>query len=224
MLFKCKAALANGMGGFSIEEIEIDEPEADEVIVQIKAAGLCHTDYDSLKWGKQLVMGHEGAGVVVKTGNAVAEVSSGDRVLLNWATPCGHCFQCLEGNQHICENNSPVVAGNNGYSGGHAHLSGTKWKGEAVERSFNLGTLSEYAIVKATAVVKNTSSQLSFEAASIIGCGIMTGYGSVVNAAKVKPGSSVVVLGTGGVGLSVVQGARISGATRIIAIDINQQQ
>jgi len=224
MLLKCKAALANGTGGFSIEEMEIDEPEADEVIVQMKAAGLCHTDYDSLNWGKRLVMGHEGAGIVMKTGDAVTEVSSGDRVLLNWATPCGHCFQCLEGNQHICENNSPVVAGNNGYSAGHAHLFGTKWKGEAVERSFNLGTLSEYAIVKATAVVKNISSHLSFEAASIIGCGVMTGYGSVVNAAKVKPGSSVVVLGTGGVGLSVVQGARISGATRIIAIDINQQR
>jgi Zn-dependent alcohol dehydrogenase len=224
MLLKCKAALANGIGGFSIEEIEIDEPEADEVIVQMKAAGLCHTDYDSLKWGKRLVMGHEGAGVVIKTGDAVAGVSAGDKVLLNWATPCGHCFQCLEGNQHICENNSPVVAGKNGYSAGLAHLSGTEWKGEAVERSFNLGTLSEYAIVKATAVVKNISPRLSFEAASIIGCGVMTGYGSVVNAAKVKPGSSVVVLGTGGVGLSVVQGARISGATRIIAIDINQQR
>src|SRR5690606_22546280 len=113
-------------------------------------------------------------------------------------------------NQNICENQSPVVAGSNGYSPGHAHLSGTTWKGQPIERSFNLGTISEYTIVKSSAVVKNHSLKMSFPAASIIGCGVMTGYGSVVNAAKVQPGTSVVVLGTGGVGLNVIQGARIS--------------
>jgi S-(hydroxymethyl)glutathione dehydrogenase/alcohol dehydrogenase len=113
------------------------------------------------------------------------------------------------------------VAGNNGYTPGHAHLAGTKWKGEPIIRSFNLGTLSEYALVKQSSVVLNRSPKMSFPAAAIIGCGVMTGYGSVVNAAKVRPGSSVVVLGVGGVGLNVIQGARISGADRIIAIDVN---
>lgn len=220
----CKAALADGAGSFVIDEIEIQDPQADEVIVKMKAAGLCHTDHDSLKWGKVIVMGHEGAGVIYKVGKGVTEVKPGDPVILNWATPCGHCFQCLEGNQHICENNSPVVAGGNGYTPGHAHLAGTTWKGKPVERSFNLGSLSEYVIVKSSAVVKNASTTMSFQAASIISCGVMTGYGSVVNAAKVKPGSSVVVLGTGGVGLNVIQGARISGASKIIAIDINPQR
>jgi S-(hydroxymethyl)glutathione dehydrogenase/alcohol dehydrogenase len=117
-----------------------------------------------------------------------------------------------------------VVAGGNGYSAGHAHLAGTIWNGLPVERSFNLGTLSEYAIVKSSAVVKNHSSKMSFPAASIISCGVMTGYGSVVNAAKVRPGSSVVVIGTGGVGLNVIQGARISGATKIFAVDINSER
>src|SRR3546814_8832322 len=107
---------------------------------------------------------------------------------------------------------SSVAAGAKGYTPGHAQLSGTRWKGEPVERSFNLGTFSEYALVKALAVVKNPSASMPFAAASIISCGVMTGYGSVVNAAKVKPGSSVVVLGAGGVGLNVIQGARISGA------------
>ncbi len=221
MALVCKGALADGRGNFMIDDIEVSEPEADEVIVRMKAAGLCHTDHDSMRWGKPIVMGHEGAGVVFKTGKDVSGLLPGDPVILNWATPCGYCFQCLEGNQHICEKNSPVVAGGNGYTPGHAHLEGTRWKGVPVERAFNLGTLSEYALVKSSAVVKNTSVHMPFAAASIISCGVMTGFGSVVNAAKVKPGSSTVVLGAGGVGLNVIQGAKISGASRIIAVDIN---
>lgn len=224
MPITCKAALADGQGDFIFDHIQVNEPKEDEVIVKIKAAGLCHTDFDSLRWGKRFVLGHEGSGIVMQTGEDVKGVRVGDSVILNWATPCGHCFQCLEGNQHICENNSPVVAGSNGHTPGHADLSGTTWKGQPVERSFNLGTLSEYTLVKSSAVVKNNSQKMSFEAASIISCGVMTGYGSVVNAAKVRPGSSVVVLGTGGVGLNVIQGARISGAAMIIAIDINSQR
>jgi S-(hydroxymethyl)glutathione dehydrogenase/alcohol dehydrogenase len=224
MSIHCKAAVAKGSGNFSIEDVEIHDPQDDEVIIKIKAAGLCHTDYDSLSWGKTIVMGHEGSGIVHKTGKSVQGLLPGDSVILNWATPCGYCFQCLEGNQHICENNSPVVAGANGYTPGHAHLNGTTWNGKSIERSFNLGTLSEFAIVKSSAVVKNSSQKMSFEAASIISCGVMTGYGSVANAARVKPGSSVVVLGTGGVGLNVIQGAKISGATKIIAIDVNNRR
>lgn len=220
----CKGALADGHGSFVIDDIEIGAPEADEVIVRMKAAGLCHTDHDSMRWGKRIVMGHEGAGVVHQTGKDVRGISAGDHVILNWATPCGHCFQCREGNEHICENNSPVVAGANGYTPGHAHLQGTRWKGQPVERSFNLGTLSEYALVKSSAVVKNTSRRMPFEAACIISCGVMTGFGSVVNAAKVREGASVVVLGTGGVGLNVIQGARISGARKIIAIDVSDHR
>lgn len=224
MALHCKAALADGKGNFVIDEVVIGEPQPDEVVVQMKAAGICHTDYDSLKWGKPLVMGHEGAGVVFKTGKDITGVVPGDHVIMNWATPCGYCFQCREGNEHICENNSPVVAGANGYTPGHADLSGTTWKGQPVVRSFNLGTFSEYAIVKSSAVVKNPVKKMPFASASIISCGVMTGYGSVVNAAKVKPDSSVVVLGTGGVGLNVIQGARIAGASKIIAIDINPQR
>jgi S-(hydroxymethyl)glutathione dehydrogenase/alcohol dehydrogenase len=189
------------------------------VLVAIKAAGICHTDYDSLKWGKQLVLGHEGAGVVVAVGDKVSTVKSGDKVILNWCMPCGTCFQCLEGNQHICENHSPVVHGGS-FNAGHVPLERTLYKGEGILRSFNLGTLSTHTMVKEAAVVK-ISVDIPFASASIIGCGVMTGYGSVVNAAKVKPGSSVVVIGTGGVGLNVIQGARIAGAAKIIAVDVN---
>lgn len=103
MPIHCKAAIAKGQGNFIIDEIEVQEPKADEVLVKMKAAGLCHTDYDSINWGKPLVMGHEGSGIVEKTGKAVKGIFPGDHVILNWATPCGCCFQCLEGNQNICE-------------------------------------------------------------------------------------------------------------------------
>ena len=221
MAITCKAAITDGNGNFKIEDIVVNDPQDDEVLVKIKAAGLCHTDHDSLSWGKQIIIGHEGAGIVVKRGKDVEGLQPGDKVILSWAMHCGHCFQCLEGNEHLCEIASPVAAGGNGYTPGHADPSGTILNGEPVLRSFNIGTLSEYTLVKASAVVKNHSQKMSFPAASIISCGVMTGYGSVINAAKVKAGSSVVVLGTGGVGLNVIQGAKIAGAAPIIAIDIN---
>ncbi len=221
MAVTCKAAITDGRGNFEIKDIVVGDPLDDEVLVKIKAAGLCHTDYDSLSWGKPFIIGHEGAGVVVKTGKDVQGLQPGDNVILSWAMHCGQCFQCLEGNQHLCEVASPVAAGGNGYTPGHARPSGTTINGEPVLRSFNIGTLAEYTLVKASAVVKNDSEKMSFPAASIISCGVMTGYGSVINAAKVKKGSSVVVLGTGGVGLNVIQGAKIAGAYPIIAIDIN---
>lgn len=216
-----KSAIARGDGSFTIDEVILKEPQSDEVLVQMKAAGLCHTDYDSLSWGKPIVMGHEGAGIVLEVGRDITDFEVGDQVILNWATPCMHCFQCKIGNQHICENNSPVVAGKNGHTPGHAHLKGTQWRSRPIERSFNLGTLSEYALVKESALVKIAKENLNFSAAAIISCGVMTGYGSVVNSAGLNKGSSAVVLGCGGVGLNVIQACRISGAAKIIAIDVN---
>jgi len=224
MSTRSKSAIATGDGNFVIDEVLLADPQADEVLVKMKAAGLCHTDYDSLSWGKPILMGHEGAGIVSKVGANIRDFAAGDQVILNWATPCMTCFQCQEGNQHICEQNSPVVAGANGHTPGHAHLAGTQWKGKAIERSFNLGTLSEYALVKKSALVNVAEENLNFSAAAIISCGVMTGYGSVVNSAKLKAGSSALVLGCGGVGLNAIQACKISGADRIIAVDINSQK
>jgi Zn-dependent alcohol dehydrogenase len=217
-----KAAIADGKGGFSFENIEIQDPKNDEILVEIKAAGICHTDWDSLSWGKQIIMGHEGAGIVTKIGENVKSLRVGDKVILNWAIPCNTCFQCQEGNQHICEKNSPVTAGN-AVSGGHARLEATTLNGQPIERSFSIGTMATHTLVREAAAVK-IHVEMPFASAAIVSCGVMTGYGSVVNAAKVKAGNSVVVLGVGGVGLNVVQGARISGASKIIAIDINPQR
>ena len=222
MIIRSRSAVATGKGDFVIADVTLDGPGSDEVVIKMKAAGLCHTDHDSLSWGKPIVMGHEGAGVVEAVGSEVTGLSVGDSVILNWATPCGECFQCKRENQHICEQNSPVVAGSNGYTPGHPRLEGTIYNNIPIERSFNLGTLSEFCLVKASAVVKNPSHKLSYAGASIISCGVMTGFGSVMNSAKVEAQSSVVVLGTGGVGLSVIQGAKIAAASKIIAIDINE--
>jgi S-(hydroxymethyl)glutathione dehydrogenase/alcohol dehydrogenase len=196
---KAKAAVSNGKGSFSIGDIQVSDPGDDEVLVQIKASGVCHTDYDSMRWGKPLVMGHEGAGVVLKAGKKITIVAEGDHVLLNWAMPCGNCFQCEQGNRSICENYSPVTGSKDahGLTGGHPTFTSTTFDGKPIERSFNIGTLAQYSVVKEEAVIK-MPTEIPFASACILGCGVMTGYGSAVNAAKVKKGSSVAVLGCGG--------------------------
>lgn len=217
----CKAVVADGNGGFAVKNITVNDPQDDEVLVKIRSAGICHTDVDSLNWGHCMVLGHEGAGIVMKAGAGVKSVKPGDSVILTWAMHCGQCFQCRLGNQHLCERCSPVTTGNSAFNDGHAHRDGTLLNGDPISRSFNLGTLSEYTLVKESSVVKNTAIQMPFPSAAIISCGVMTGYGSVIKAAKVVKGSSAAVIGTGGVGLNVIQGAKIAGAEIIIAIDIN---
>ena len=184
-----KAAIADGKGNFSIQQTAIEDPQGDEVLVQIKAAGICHTDWDSQSWGKQIIMGHEGSGVVTKVGPKVLALKTGDSVILNWAVPCYQCFQCQVGNQHLCEVNSAVVAGN-GVSGGHARFHASTLNGIPIERSFSLGTMAEYALVREAACVK-VVVDIPFPSAAIISCGVMTGFGSVMNVAKVKAGASV---------------------------------
>ena len=216
-----KAVISDGKGQFELTELKVGKPQSGEVRVKIMAAGLCHTDWDSIQnWNKQFVVGHEGAGIVESVGSGVTHLSPGDKVILNWAIPCGNCFQCREGNLHICEKNSPVCGCD---LSGHAHIESTTHNDSPIERSFHLGTLCEYAVVKAEAVVK-IDSNIPFAAASIVGCGVMTGWGSVVNAANIEVGSSVCVIGCGGVGLNVIQAAKQSGAAKIIAIDLNNDR
>jgi S-(hydroxymethyl)glutathione dehydrogenase / alcohol dehydrogenase len=206
---RARAAVSDGRGHFVIDEVELGEPQANEVLVEVKASGVCHTDFDHMNcWNRTYVMGHEGAGVVRQVGPGVSHLREGDRVLLNWAIPCGDCFQCRRGAENICENRPRVPDERLDY------------KGLKINTDFGLGTMATRTVVPSQAAVK-IEVEIPFASASILGCGVMTGFGSVVNAAKVQPGSSVAVLGTGGVGLSVIQGAVHACAEKIIGVDVN---
>jgi Zn-dependent alcohol dehydrogenase len=214
---QAQAAIADGNGQFALERIEVAEPIGDEVLVEIKAAGICHTDHASLSWKRPLVMGHEGAGIVRSVGPLARHVRPGDPVVLNWAIPCGKCFQCQRGDAVLCEDSKPAYVMER--SNGHARPEGTTLKGRPLDRSFNLGTLSSLALVRSPAVTLLPQG-VPFTTACIVGCGVMTGFGSAVNIAKVAAGSSVAIIGCGGVGLNIIQGARLNGAARIIAVDL----
>ncbi len=202
------AIITDGKGAFFLDQLTLDDPQHCEVLVEIKASGVCHTDFDSMSWGRTCVMGHEGAGIVRACGPGVHHVQPGDRVLLNWAIPCGDCFQCRAGAENICEH-KPTVPDER-----------VHYDGAPIGRSFQLGTMATHTVVPWQALTK-IEVEIPFPSAAILGCGVMTGFGSVINAAKVQKGSSVVVLGTGGVGLSVIQGAVYACASMIIAVDLN---
>ena len=217
-MLQSRAIVSDGKGHFKLTTVSVGDPNVGEIQIKIMASGICHTDWDSIQnWNKDFIVGHEGAGIVTAIGSGIDKVVIGDHVILNWAIPCGNCFQCNEGNVHICENNSPVCGCG---LKGHAHIEASQYKNTPIERSFHLGTMSEYTVVKEAAVVK-MDKNIPFTSASIIGCGVMTGWGSAVNAAKVKAGSSTCIIGCGGVGLNAIQGARLSGAAKVIAIDIS---
>lgn len=214
------AAVTDCEGGFRIEQVEVDPPGRGEVRVRMKAAGVCHTDHASLGWPGPLVMGHEGAGVVELVGKGVTNIAPGDSVLLNWAIPCGECPQCGRGAQALCDRTHETDPSRYGTS--RAHAGATRLNGEGIERSFHLGTFAEVAIVRSEAATK-LPPDLPPEQACILGCAVMTGIGSAINIAAVQPGDSVAVIGCGGVGLNVIQGARLASAGMIIAIDQRQE-
>ena len=176
MSVEARAIVGDGTGGFADAELAFADPEAGEVLVRIEASGVCHTDVDSLSWGRPLILGHEGAGVVVACGAGVSHVAPGDAVLLNWAIPCGACIQCRRGAESLCEDRPRVPSQR------------VRWSGGKVWPSFGLGTMATHALVPRQAVVK-IDVAIPFPSAAILGCGVMTGFGSVVNAAKVKAGS-----------------------------------
>jgi S-(hydroxymethyl)glutathione dehydrogenase / alcohol dehydrogenase len=217
-MYVTRGAIADGAGTFVIDEIAVAAPHHDEVLVEVRAAGICHTDHASLSWKRPLVMGHEGAGLVREVGRGVCHVAAGDAVVLNWCIPCGACFQCRRGDMVLCETSRPAHVMER--SRGHAHVEGTRWRGHPIDRAFNIGTLSGLALVRKEAVTPLPAG-VPFPAAAITGCGVMTGVGSVLNVAQVQHGESVVVLGCGGVGLNIIQAARLAGAITIIAIDTN---
>ncbi len=209
---RAQGILTDGRQGFFLDGFDLDPPGPGEVLVELKASGICHTDWKMKQNVKDVVvMGHEGAGIVREAGPGVTRFTAGDHVVLNWAIPCGECFQCRRGAQSLCENKPEIPRER------------TRHRGTGIRRAFKLGTMATHTVVRQEACVR-MDTKVPFASACILGCGVMTGVGSVLNAAKVERGSSVAVIGTGGVGLNCIQGARIAGAGLVIGIDINAQR
>ncbi len=195
-----------------IEELDMEEPAQGEVLVKLGASGVCHSDWHVVKgeWTHHplpTVLGHEGAGVVEATGPGVTNVEPGDHVILSWKANCGLCEACQKGWPNVC------------YSPLQSPTYRRRSDGATVNRLAQLGTFAAYATVPEIAAVP-IDKDVPFGQAALVGCGVTTGVGAAINTARVQPGTTAAVFGAGGVGLNVMQGAEIAGATTIIAVDI----
>jgi S-(hydroxymethyl)glutathione dehydrogenase/alcohol dehydrogenase len=203
---------------WSVEEVELDPPRAGEVLVRYAASGLCHSD-DHARTGDMpialpVVGGHEGAGVVEEAGPGVTWLKPGDHVVATFIPGCGRCRWCASGHGNLCDQGAMIMAGAQVDGSFRRHA-----RGQDVRALAMLGTFAPYGTVSETALVK-IDDDIPVDIASLLGCGVTTGFGSAVNTAGVRPGDTVVVIGCGGIGGSAIQGARIAGAERIIAVDI----
>lgn len=200
------------------DDVEVEAPRAGEVMIKLAASGVCHSDM-SVQNGTLInplpvVLGHEGAGVVVEVGERVTSVEVGDHVVVSWVPQCGECFFCGRGQPQLCEVGTRAVV-----SGGL--LDGTTRLSSGSGPLFQMaaaGTFSEYTIIPAIGAVK-IDKGVDLRVAALIGCGVLTGVGAALNTARIREGDTVAVIGCGGVGLNVVQGARVAGAGEIIAVD-----
>ena len=206
---------------FKVDEIDLGDPVADEVQIRMHAAGMCHSDYHittgATPIGLPALGGHEGAGVVTKVGKNVTGIAEGDHVILAFIPACGECPPCLKGFRSLCDRGAQLL-------GGKAIADGTSriHAGAHEVSPMNLlGTFAPYMTVHKDSVVK-IDDDIPFETAAIMGCAVPTGFGSATNVAEVKPGETVIIVGVGGIGMSALQGAVISGAKQVIAIDPNE--
>ena len=217
-----KAAVLNdGETALRIEDVQVDAVGPHEILVKTAAAGLCHSDLYHLDGvfdiPRPTVLGHESAGVVVEVGSQVDDFAPGDHVITCLATFCGRCERCLGGRSHLCESGRSVRAAG---EGSRLRRGGPTSAGEEVHQFLNVSSFAEYLLVHESAAV-SIDKRMPLDLAALIGCGVTTGLGPVFNKARVRAGDTVVVLGCGGIGLSAIQGARIAGASRILAVDLN---
>ena len=204
----------------TVEEIAVDPPQRGEVLVKLGACGVCHSDLSAVNGTialpLPLVLGHEGAGVVEEVGEGVSDFAKGDHVVFSFIYMCGKCRFCVAGRPVLCLEQGKALT---------TPLAGKPRVHDAAGKALGIfsgcGSMAEYATVSAENLIK-VDAKIPLEVAALVGCGVTTGVGAVFNTAKVVPGSSVAVFGCGGVGLSVIQGARIAGAGRIVAIDTMQ--
>ena len=217
-----KAAVAFEAGKpLNIETVQLEGPKEGEVLVEIKATGICHTDEYTRSGADPeglfpSVLGHEGAGVVVETGPGVRSLEAGDHVIPLYTPECRECEYCLNPKTNLCQ----AIRGTQGQGLMPDGTSRLSLNGDALYHYMGTSTFATHAVVPEIALAK-IREDAPFETVCYIGCGVTTGIGAVINTAKVEPGSNVVVFGLGGIGLNVIQGARMVGADRIVGVDLN---
>ncbi len=220
-----KAAIAYEAGQpFKIETVQLEGPQAGEVLVEIKATGVCHTDAYTLS-GKDpeglfpAILGHEGAGVVVEVGAGVSSVKPGDHVIPLYTPECRTCEYCLSRKTNLCQ----AIRSTQGKGVMPNGTSRFSIGGKMIHHYMGTSTFANYTVLPEIAVAK-IREDAPFEKVCYIGCGVTTGVGAVVNTAKVEPGANVVVFGLGGIGLNVIQGCRLVGANMIVGVDLNPKK
>lgn len=219
---KVKAAVARSAGKpLSIETVDLDGPRAGEVLVEIKATGVCHTDAYTLSGADPeglfpAILGHEGAGIVAEVGAGVTSVKVGDRVIPLYIPECRNCEYCLSRKTNLCQA-IRVTQGQGVMPDGTSRFS---IDGQKLYHYMGTSTFANYTVLPEIAVAK-IREDAPFDKVCLIGCGVTTGIGAVINTARVEPGSNVVVFGLGGVGLNVIQAARMVGANMIVGVDLN---
>jgi NDMA-dependent alcohol dehydrogenase len=229
---RSRAAILHDVGGpWSVEEFELDPPRAGEVLVEMAAAGLCHSDDHVLRGDMSapnevlrslglptmfpLIGGHEGAGIVREVGDGVTDFAPGDHVVMSFIAVCGQCRWCATGMEYLCDNGNQVLTPGMPTDGTFRHHTAD---GRPLGHISKIGAFAQHTVVSQTSLVK-IEPELPLVPSALLSCAIPTGYGSVVNRAGVRGGDTVVVIGAGGIGTGAIQGARINGAAQIIAVD-----
>jgi S-(hydroxymethyl)glutathione dehydrogenase/alcohol dehydrogenase len=219
---KTRAAVAHEPGRpLEIEEVDLEGPRAGEVLVEIKATGVCHTDAFTLSGDDPeglfpSILGHEGAGVVREVGAGVTSVAPGDHVIPTYIPECRQCRSCLSRKTNLCT----AIRATQGRGLMPDGTSRFSRRGTPIHHYMGTSTFANFTVLPEIAVAK-VRSDAPFDRICLIGCGVTTGIGAVVHTAKVEPGANVVVFGLGGIGLNVIQGARMAGADRIVGVDLN---
>ena len=217
-----KAAVATGAGQpLTIETVQLDGPKAGEVLVEVKATGVCHTDAFTLSGADPeglfpSILGHEGAGVVIDVGPEVKSLKPGDHVIPLYIPECRCCEYCLSGKTNLCQ----AVRATQGKGVMPDGSSRFSLNGERLYHYMGTSTFAQYTVLPEISVAK-IREDAPFEKVCYIGCGVTTGIGAVINTAKVEPGANVIVFGLGGIGLNVIQGCRMVGANMIVGVDLN---
>jgi len=215
------ALLTEAHTPFRIETVTLAPPKAGEVLVKVAASGICHSDWHvvegATRYPMPIIAGHEGAGIVEAVGDGVTQLKSGAPVTLSWRPACGECFYCQHNQVNLCETYTPALRAG-------LQLDGTSrlsWQGQRVHIFSGLGCFAEYVVVPQQSCVP-IRADMPLEVAALVGCAVATGLGAAMYTAAVRPGESVAVYGAGGVGLNIIQGARLCGADPIIAVDTQQ--